>query len=123
MNRQAFIAWLKQQKYAGKIQAGTPEALARLNACFDRLETHLATHWDGIDPAEMPLQALQQFPFDLKANDDGNLGSLFSYLDRPRPGALYGAGIGTEILWQQDLGFDFQGYARDEELSKGVAQG
>jgi len=82
MDRQAFIAWLKQQKYAGKIQAGTPEALARLDACLDRLEAHLSTHWGGVELVEMPLAALQRFPFDLVANDDGNLGSLFSYLGR-----------------------------------------
>ena len=83
MNRQAFIAWLKQQKYAGKIQAGTPEALARLDACLDRLEAYLAARWDSVVLVDTPLPALQQFPFDLVANDDGNLGSLFSYLDRP----------------------------------------
>ncbi|MHB1354456.1 MAG: DUF4332 domain-containing protein [Anaerolineae bacterium] len=82
MDRQAFIDWLKQQKYAGKIQAGTPEALARLDACLDRLEVHLNSGWSGIDLAEIPLHALQQFPLDLKANDDGNLGSLFSFLGR-----------------------------------------
>ena len=83
MDRTAFIEWLKLQKYSGKMYTSRPEALARVHASLDRLEAYLVASWDGVTPQAMSLAALESYPFDLKADDDGVLGALCAYLQRP----------------------------------------
>jgi hypothetical protein len=90
MDRTAFIEWLKLQKYSGKIFTSRPEALARVHASLDRLEAYLAANWDGVAPRAMSLAALESYPFDLKADDDGILGALCAYLQRPDLSAYMG---------------------------------
>lgn len=90
MNKEAFIDWLRGVKYSGRIYTSTPDALAHVHASLSRLDAHLAANWGGIEPAEMPFEALKTYPFQQKVDDDGVFGPLMYYLNRPDLGVYMG---------------------------------
>jgi len=83
LDRQALIEWLKGQPYIGSgYQREEAEKTYRLFHTLDRFEKHLAVY--GILLVETTtLESLQSFSFCDEDDDDGHLGPIFTYLDRP----------------------------------------
>jgi len=83
MEKQAFVAWVKEQRYCGKRfkeeEAAQVECLYR---SLNRFCTYLREERDIERIEGTTLEALRAFDFNYPENDDEHLGLVFSYLDR-----------------------------------------
>ena len=82
MDRQALIAQIKTERYAGKrFQEDEATHSARLFRSLDRFDAYLREQ--GIERVEdTTLEVLKAFPFNYPENDDEHLRWVFSYLGR-----------------------------------------
>ena len=83
MDKQAFIIWIKEQRYVGKsFKEDEEEQARRLYRTLDRFCVYLQEEC-GIKHIEhTTLDMLQKFDFNYPENDDQNLRLAFSYLGR-----------------------------------------
>ena len=81
MDKQAFIAWIKNQIYVGKgFKEDEEEQVKRLNRTLDRFSKYLRDKHDIEHLEDTTLDILRQFDFNYPANDDQNLRLAFSFL-------------------------------------------
>ena len=83
MDKQALIAWIKEQRYVGKCFAEDEEMqVARLDRSVDRFRAYLREEC-GLERIEgTTLDALKAFGFSYPENDDEHLSLVFSFLGR-----------------------------------------
>jgi hypothetical protein len=83
VDRQELVAWIKEQLHLGKpLTKREEEEVERLYGTLDRFCTYLQAEQDIAHIEDTTLDALRHFQFDLPANDDQHLRSVFSRLGR-----------------------------------------
>ena len=83
MDKQAFVDWIKEQRYVGKgFKEDEKEMVERLDRALDRFCAYLREAHGITRIEDTTMDALRQFEFDLPANDDQHLRLVFSYLGR-----------------------------------------
>ena len=83
MDRQAFIDWVKEQRYSGKrLKEEEAAQVELLYRSIDRFCVYLREERDIVQIEDTILEALRAFDFNLPENDDEHLPLAFSYLGR-----------------------------------------
>jgi hypothetical protein len=83
VDKQAFVEWIKEQRYSGKsFKEDEQRQVQLLYGTLDRFCAYLSDAHGIAHIEDTTLDALRQFAFDLPANDDHHLRLVFSYLGR-----------------------------------------
>lgn len=81
MDRQAFIDWVKEQRYSGKrFKEEEAAQVERLYRSVDRFCAYLREERNIERIEDTSLDALRRFPYNCPENDDEHLRLAFSYL-------------------------------------------